>query len=85
MSKLLERAIANVRELPEDEQDAIAIALFSMPMLTHRLSRSTTKHEQRFWKAWPRPNGVSSWRMTFLRRPINAAVYESPLYAAGLC
>jgi plasmid stabilization system protein ParE len=30
MSKLLERAIAKVRELPEEEQDAIAIALFSM-------------------------------------------------------
>jgi len=30
MSKLLERAIAKVRELPEEEQDAIAVALFSM-------------------------------------------------------
>ncbi|HET7678588.1 MAG TPA: hypothetical protein VFK79_00460 [Xanthobacteraceae bacterium] len=30
MTKLLERAIAKVRQLPEKEQDAIAIALFSM-------------------------------------------------------
>jgi hypothetical protein len=27
MTKLLERAIAKVRELPEEERDAIAIAL----------------------------------------------------------
>jgi predicted transcriptional regulator len=30
MTKLLEQAIARVRELPEEEQDAIAVALFSM-------------------------------------------------------
>jgi hypothetical protein len=30
MTKLLEQAIAKVRELPEEEQDAIAIVLFSM-------------------------------------------------------
>lgn len=30
MTKLLEQAIAKVRELPEEEQDAIAVALFSM-------------------------------------------------------
>lgn len=30
MSKLLEQAIAKVRELPEEEQDAIALTLFSM-------------------------------------------------------
>ena len=30
MTKLLEQAIAKVRELPEDEQDAIAAALLAM-------------------------------------------------------
>ena len=30
MTDLLERAIAKVRQLPEEEQDAIAIALFSL-------------------------------------------------------
>ena len=30
MTKLLEQAIAKVRELPEEDQDAIALALFSM-------------------------------------------------------
>ncbi len=30
MTKLLEQAIAKVRELPEDEQDALAAALLAM-------------------------------------------------------
>jgi len=30
MTKLLEKAIAKVRELPEDEQDALAAALLAM-------------------------------------------------------
>jgi predicted transcriptional regulator len=30
MTKLLERAIAKVRELPDDEQDALATAILSM-------------------------------------------------------
>ena len=30
MTKLLEQAIAKVRELPEEDQDALAIALLSM-------------------------------------------------------
>jgi hypothetical protein len=30
MTKLLERAIAKVRELPEDEQDALAAVILSM-------------------------------------------------------
>ncbi len=30
MTKLLERAIAKVRELPEEEQDAVAAGLLSM-------------------------------------------------------
>jgi hypothetical protein len=30
MTKLLERAIAKVRELPDDEQDALAAAILSM-------------------------------------------------------
>jgi hypothetical protein len=30
MTKLLEQAIAKVRELPEEDQDAIALALMSM-------------------------------------------------------
>ncbi len=30
MTKLLEKAIARVRELPEDDQDAIALAILSM-------------------------------------------------------
>ena len=30
MTKLLDQAIAKVRELPEDEQDALALALLSM-------------------------------------------------------
>ena len=30
MTKLLEQAIAKVRQLPEEEQDSIAIALFSL-------------------------------------------------------
>jgi hypothetical protein len=30
MTKLLETAIAKIRELPEEEQDAIAVAIISM-------------------------------------------------------
>ena len=63
MTDLLERAIAKVRQLPEEEQDAIAIALFPWPMPTHRLSRSMTKRERRFLKDWAKPNAVNLCQM----------------------
>ena len=44
MTKLLEKAIAKVRELPEDDQNAIALAILSMAdadVLDHALDDST--------------------------------------------
>jgi hypothetical protein len=47
MTKLLEQAIAKVRELPAEDQDALAVALLSLSPVKRRQSCSwMTTHAQ---------------------------------------
>ncbi len=84
MSKLLERAIAKVRELPAEDQDTVAVAVLAMTgedmPIVHLDDETRAAVREGLAQA---ERGSSCRTKSWLRRT-SATVHEGPLLAAGV-
>ena len=85
MTKLLEQAITTVRDLPEEDQEAIAAVMLSMAGLMRPSSSSIRRQKLQSEKEWHKPNAANSCRTRSWPNPTNVMAYEGSVYAARLC
>jgi hypothetical protein len=82
MTKLLEKACAKARELPEDEQDSVAIMLLSMTSGVSQIEPIDDETRAAILEGLEQARRGSLFPTRKSRRSGNAAVYEGPLYRA---
>ena len=82
MTDLLEKAIAKVRELPAEDQDALAAALLSLAGETTPVVQLDDDTRAAVKRGWRKPGAANLCRMKKLLRPMPASAYEDPLRTA---
>ena len=80
MTKLLEKAIAQIRELPAEDQDAVAVAMLAM-MRHLQLSPSMMRPGRRSAKALSKRGAGSSLRTLKSKHSGNGTVCEGSFHA----